>query len=287
MKSGSAYWELTKPRLTSLVIFTTWLGFALATHPMHYGWLFLNTLLGSWLVAAGAAALNQYMERDLDALMRRTQNRPLPQKRIRPEAALLFGLLLCAVGAIELAFFVNLLTCALALITLVTYTLFYTPLKTKSSLCTLVGAVPGAIPPMMGWTAATGRLDNAAWVLFAILFLWQLPHFLAIAWMYREDYARAGFPMLSVIDPEGGSTARMILLYTAVLIPVSLMPVRLGVAGSTYFVGALALGAGFLYCGACAAIERTRPQARRLLLASVVYLPALLVWMVWNHPVGR
>jgi protoheme IX farnesyltransferase len=283
--TSSTYLELTKPRLTSLVIFTTWLGFALASHPMRYGGLFFHTVAGSWLVAAGAAVLNQYIERDLDAKMRRTMNRPLPQHRLLPPEALRFGVFLCAVGAIELAFCVNLLTCALSLLTLFSYLFVYTPLKTRTSLCTLVGAIPGAIPPVMGWTAAAGHLAPQAWVLFAILFLWQLPHFLAIAWMYREDYARAGFPMLPVVDPQGGSTARMILLYTVVLIPVTLMPARMGVAGLSYFCGALALGTAFLVCGAFTAIHRTAMNARRLLLASVIYLPSLLTWMACNKTV--
>lgn len=282
MKKIDSYIELTKPRLTSLVIFTTWLGFALASRPMVYGWRFFHTVVGSWLVAAGAAALNQYMERDLDALMRRTMNRPLPQHRLSASRALRFGVGLCAVGALELALWVNLLTSFLSLLTLFSYLFIYTPLKTRTSLCTLIGAIPGAIPPMMGWTAATGHLTPEAWVLFAILFLWQLPHFLAIAWMYREDYARAGFPMLPVIDPNGGSTARMILLYTVVLIPVTLMPARMGVTGDSYFFGALTLGAGFLLCGAFTAVYRTAMHARRLLLASVIYLPSLLTWMACN-----
>jgi heme o synthase len=277
-----AYIELTKPRLTSLVIFTTWLGFALASSPMVYGKLFFHTVVGSWLVAAGAAALNQYMERDLDALMRRTQMRPLPQHKLKASHALIFGIALSVIGAAELAVFVNPLTSALSLFTLFSYLLCYTPLKTRTSLCTLVGAIPGAIPPMMGWTAVRNSLAPQAWILFGILFLWQLPHFLAIAWMYREDYARAGFPMLPVIDPQGASTARMILLYTVVLIPVTLMPARMGVAGLSYFFGALTLGAAFLTCGAFTAFHRTALNARRLLLASVIYLPTLLTWMAWN-----
>lgn len=276
--------ELTKPRLTSLVIFTTWLGYALGRRTMIYDAYFVHTIAGSWLVAAGAAALNQYMERDLDALMRRTQSRPLPQKRITPDGALWFGLALSAVGVLELAFFVNPVTSLLAQASLASYLLCYTPLKRRTSLCTLVGAFPGAIPPVMGWTAATGSFAPQAWILFLILFLWQLPHFLAIAWMYRDDYARAGFPMLPVIDPAGGSTARMIVLYTAVLIPVTLLPARMGVAGVSYFCGALFLGAAFFTCGAFTALHRTALHARRLLLASVIYLPTLLTWMACNKP---
>ncbi len=182
-------------------------------------------------------------------------------------------------GVIELACFVNPLTSLLSLISLTSYLLVYTPLKTRTSLCTLVGAIPGAIPPMMGWTAARNSIDPGALVLFGILFLWQLPHFLAIAWMYREDYARAGFPMLPVVDPDGESTARMIVLYTAVLVPVTLMPARLGLAGFSYFWAALALGTAFFAFGTFTAFYRTAANARRLLLASVLYLPTLLTWM--------
>jgi len=274
-----SYFELTKPRLTSLVILTTWLGYAFAARPMRYNALFCHALLGSWLVASGAAALNEYMERGKDALMKRTQSRPLPQKRLTPEAAYGFGMAISAIGVLELALFVNPLTGLLSLISLGSYLLVYTPLKTRTSLCTLVGAIPGAIPPVMGWTAVRNSIDPGACVLFGILFLWQLPHFLAIAWMYREDYARAGFPMLPVIDPDGESTARMILLYTAVLIPVTLMPARLGLAGFSYFWAALALGSAFFACGAFTAFYRTAANARRLLLASVLYLPTLLTWM--------
>lgn len=275
-----AFIELTKPRLTALVILTTWLGFSLA-HTGQHGWLFVHALLGSWLVASGAAVLNQYMERELDARMRRTQGRPLPTQRVRSTEALIFGALLSVVGLAELAFGVNALTSGLAFITLASYLWAYTPLKRRTSLSTLVGAVPGAIPPMMGWTAATGKLAPEAWVLFAILFLWQLPHFLAIAWMFREDYARAGFPMLPVVDPEGGSTVRMILLYSAVLIPVTLLPTGMGLANLSYGIIALVLGAGFFACGAFLAWQRTAFSARRVMLASVVYLPILLGALAW------
>jgi protoheme IX farnesyltransferase len=273
------YMELTKPRLTSMVILTTWLGYAFAARAMRYNAFFFHALLGSWFVASGAAALNEYMERDQDALMRRTQSRPLPQKRIDPQSALWFGLAISLLGVLELAFFVNLLTSLLSLLSLGSYLLIYTPLKTRTSLCTLAGAIPGAIPPMMGWTAAKNAIEPGAWALFGILFLWQLPHFLAIAWMYRDDYARAGFPMLPVIDPDGASTARMIILYTAVLVPVTLIPARMGLAGFSYFWAALALGIAFFTCGAFTAFYRTAADARRLLLASVLYLPTLLTWM--------
>jgi protoheme IX farnesyltransferase len=276
------FYELTKPRLTAMVILTTWLGYAFATHTMHYSVHFYHALLGSWLAASGAAALNEYLERDLDALMRRTRTRPLPQHRVAPEPAFWFGIAISTIGVLELAIFVNPLTSLLAMLSLGSYLLIYTPLKTRTSLCTLVGAIPGAIPPMMGWTAARNAVEPGAWVLFAILFLWQLPHFLAIAWMYREDYARAGFPMLPVIDPDGASTGRMILLYTAVLVPVTLIPARLGLAGFSYFWAALVLGIVFFTCGAFTAFYRTVAYARRLLIASVLYLPTLLTWMACN-----
>jgi protoheme IX farnesyltransferase len=274
------YVELTKPRITLLIIATTWLGNSFGYQGLLITRLLLYTLIGTGLSAAGAAALNEYIERDLDAKMRRTQNRPLPQKRLDPDHALAFGVLLSIAGVLELLLCVNLLTSFLSVITLASYLFVYTPLKTRTSLSTLVGAVPGAIPPMMGWTAARGTLDAQAWVLFGILFLWQLPHFLAIAWMYREDYAKAGFPMLPVIDPDGGSTARMIILYCAILIPVTLLPARMGLTGLSYFWGALGLGVAFFTCGAFTAFFRTPAYARRLLLASVIYLPTLLTWMV-------
>jgi heme o synthase len=282
MKKALAFIELTKPRLTSLVMFTVWLGYALARRPMVADARFWHAVVASWLVAAGAAALNQYMEREQDALMRRTAGRPLPSGRLEPFEALVFGLVLSVAGLLHLSVFANLLTAFLAFLSLWSYLLCYTPMKRRTSLCTLVGAIPGAIPPLMGWAAATGRIDPQAWILFGILFLWQLPHFLAIAWMYREDYARAGFPMLPVVDPDGGSTARMIVLYSAVLIPVTLMPVKIGAEGFSYFFGALVLGFAFFACGAFTAFRRTVQQARRLLLASIVYLPALLTWMAWK-----
>jgi protoheme IX farnesyltransferase len=282
MNRARAFFELTKPGLTSMVILTTWLGYAFATKTMHYNAAFFHTVIGSWLVASGAAALNEYLERDKDALMRRTQSRPLPQHRLAPEQAFWFGMVISAMGILQLAYFVNPLTSLLSTLSLGTYLLVYTPLKTRTSLCTLVGAIPGAIPPMMGWTAARNAVEPGAWVLFAILFLWQLPHFLAIAWMYREDYARAGFPMLPVIHPDGASTGRMIILYTAVLVPVTLIPARMGLAGFSYFWAALVLGMVFFTCGAFTAFYRTAAHARRLLLASVLYLPTLLTWMACN-----
>jgi protoheme IX farnesyltransferase len=271
--------ELAKPRVTAMVVLTTWLGFSFAAGKSWSALWFL-TILGTSLVASGAAVLNQYIERELDAKMRRTRNRPIPQNRISPEAALGLGVSLSVIGLAILILRVNVLTAFLAAVTLASYLFVYTPMKTRTSLCTLVGAIPGAIPPMMGWTAVRDRIEPQAWVLFAILFNWQLPHFLAIAWMYKDDYARAGFPMLPVIDPEGGSTARMIVIYSAIMIPITLLPARFGLTGASYAFGALGLGLAFLLCGAWTAFFRTPASARRLLLASVIYLPALLSWMV-------
>ena len=281
-----AYWELTKPRLTAMVIVTTWLGYVLGTKQndvTHSSFYFWNTLIGSWLVACGAAVFNQVMERSLDARMHRTEKRPLPSGRLSLLGAWTLGVHLTVIGLLELYWGVNGLTAFLALLTWATYLWAYTPLKTRTALSTLVGAIPGAIPPMMGWTAATGRVTPEAWVLFAILFMWQLPHFLAIAWMFRDDYARAGFPMLPVVDTEGVLTSRMILLYSAVLIPVTLLPTHFGMAGLAYAISALALGIGFFACGAWVAIERSTFSARRLMLASVIYLPLLLGCLAWTH----
>jgi len=220
--------------------------------------------------------LNHALEHQLDALMLRTANRPVASGRMRSRAAIAFGLLLGCGGLLLLAWRVNWLTAILGLVAFLGYVVIYTPLKVKSSLATIVGAIPGAIPPMMGWTAVSGELAPGAWVLFGILFLWQLPHFLAIAWMLRDDYARAGFPMLPVVEPDGRSTARQMVLYGLALIPVSLAPTVLGLAGRGYFVGALALGLAYAVPAVAFARHRTDGAARRVLLASVLYLPAVL-----------
>ncbi len=272
--------ELTKPRITLMVALTTAAGFLLAA-PRPLAWdQLINTLLGTALIASGASALNQVIERRTDARMRRTANRPIPAGRLRPEAAMVFGVALSAAGAFYLALAVNLLTGLIGALTLASYVLVYTPLKRKSSLATLVGAVPGAAPPMMGCTAATGELDALAWALFGILFFWQMPHFLAIAWIYRTDYERGGFPLLTLGNVSGPRTARQMMLYAAALIPVSLLPNAIGVSGWPYFFGALLLGLAFL--GFCVAfsLSHTSRAARRLLLASVVYLPIVLGLMV-------
>ena len=267
------YAELTKPRITALILMSTLVGFYLGSAAELNFSLLLHTLLGTAFVASGTAALNQFWERDDDGKMLRTKDRPLPARRMQPWKALCFGVVLSAVGVLYLYATANLLTSLLAALTLVTYLFLYTPLKKRTPLCTLVGAFPGAIPPLIGWVAARGDITLAAGILYLILFLWQFPHFLSIAWLYREDYERGGIRMLPVLEPHGKQTGRQILLYCAALLPVSLLPSLLGVTGWVYLCGALILGVGFLHYGARAAMARTKIQARRLLQASVIYLP--------------
>jgi heme o synthase len=280
------YIELMKPRLALLVLVTTGVGFWLGARGLQAASLvaFSHALAGTALVAAGALVLNQYLERSSDALMRRTRMRPLPTGRVRPRDALTFGLLLSGAGVLYLSAAVNLVAAVLAALSLASYVLLYTPLKMRTPLCTLVGAIAGAIPPMIGYAAATGRLDMRAWSLFLILFIWQMPHFLAIAWLYREDYARAGQMVLPVVDASGALTARQIVLFSLALLPATLLPGPLGLAGTVYTASAVALGAAFLFFGAAVAVRRTRTAARRLFLASVLYLPLLLMMMVLDRP---
>jgi len=278
--------ELMKPGITLMVVLTAGLGFLLAEAAAHRGvslLLLVETLLGTGLVSAGGSALNHVLERDTDALMRRTAARPLPAGRLDPDAALLLGVGLGVAGLVFLALAVNILTALLGAVALAGYVFVYTPMKRVSSLATIVGAIPGAIPPMMGWSAVTGGLALPAWVLFAILFLWQMPHFLAIAWLCRDDYERAGFPMLTVQDPAGRRTARQVVLYGAALVPVSLMPAVLGLLGGVYFAGALALGLAYLAAGVAFARRRTMLGARWLMFASIVYLPAVLLAMLLDR----
>src|SRR4029453_18668395 len=278
----NAYVELTKPRITFLIVLTSAAGFGLASkRGIDYLGL-LSALFGIAVLSSGIATLNQYAERDLDGLMRRTANRPLPAGKLAPWEALAFGAGLTVFSEIYLLVLVNPLSALLGLTVIAGYLFGYTPLKTRSSLSTVVGAFPGAVPPLIGWTAATGTLTVEAWVLFAILFLWQFPHFLAIAWMYREDYGRAGILMLPVVEPNGRVTAQQIVVYTLMLIPVSLLPTLMGMSGRIYFVGAIVLGLLFLYSSLRAAFSMSRQQARRLLLASVLYLPLLFLLMVLN-----
>jgi heme o synthase len=240
----------------------------------------LNMLAATALVAAGAAALNQLLEREYDARMRRTQNRPLPAGRMQPTTVMLFGGVCAVTGLIYLALAVNLLTCVIGAVTLISYLFIYTPLKRVTWLNTAIGAVPGALPPLMGWTAARGELSGEGWALFAIVAIWQIPHFMAIAWMYRDDYARAGFKMLPVIDPDGHRTGRQAVSHTLALLFVSLCPFAFKVAGSIYLTGALILGAVFLGCAIQFSRQLTLARARQLFLASILYLPLLLAVMV-------
>jgi heme o synthase len=279
----SAYVELTKPRITMLIVLTAAAGFCLGSAQAIDYFKLLHLSLGIALLSSGTATLNQFMERETDGLMRRTQSRPLPSGRLLPRRALVFGLALSLVATVYLAIFINPLTAVLGAVTFATYLFIYTPLKTRTTLSTVLGAFPGAMPPFIGWVAARGEIGLGAWVLFAILFLWQFPHFLAIAWMYRDDYARAGIKMLPVVEPEGRVTSQQIVVYTIMLVPVSLLPALIDMAGMPYLIGAVLLGIGFLYFSVRAAIQRTTWQARRLLLASVLYLPALFILMVLNH----
>ena len=277
------YWTLTKPEVNLLIAITTFAGFCLAlptqSHPFPF-MLLIHTLLGTLLVAGGTGTLNQYIERDYDAQMRRTARRPLAAGRLKPSAALRFGILLSCAGGIYLAFAVNLLASVLAVLTLVTYLFLYTPLKRKTPLCTLAGAFPGAMPPLIGWAAASGTLSLEAWVLYGIVFLWQFPHFMAIAWMYREDYARAGYLVLPLGERRGPFMAWQSLVAPLALIPLNLTPTFLGHAGLIYLVGALLLSSSFFYYGARLALRRSNVIARRLLFASIVYLPLVFVLMV-------
>jgi protoheme IX farnesyltransferase len=279
--SMAADWaELAKARLTTLVLFTVGAGFFFASEgPID--WLRLcNVLFGSGLTAAAAAALNQFAERKIDALMHRTRERPLPAGRMQPEEALAVGLMAAVLGLGHLAYFVNGLTSTLAGATLGIYVLVYTPLKRFSTLNTLVGALPGALPPMMGWTAVTGTIGAPAWALFGLLFFWQMPHFYAIAWMYRDDYAKAGLKMLPLHDPTGLRTALESCFYSLCLLAVSLVPFFLGLDGWLYVVGAVLLG-GFVLLRACQfAKARTTPAARKLFLSSILYLPLVLILLL-------
>jgi protoheme IX farnesyltransferase len=282
------YIALTKPRITWLILMSTGVGFFFGLKRQWNGWsdflLLVNTLAGTGLIASGTAALNQWYEREADRLMRRTCLRPLPCGKMSATQAMWFGIALAVAGFIELALAVNVLSALLGALTLGSYLFIYTPLKQRSHLSTVIGALPGAVPPLMGYAAASGKLTWEAWILFLILFVWQFPHFLAIAWMYREDYARAGIQMLPVVEPDGSSTARQIVLYASTLIPVSLFPVLLGMSGIVYLIGALVLGAWFLYTGIRVAFDRTRTRARQVLLASVIYLPMIYGLMVFDRP---
>lgn len=277
------YLALTKPRLNLLVLVTTMAAYYLGLDHALPVAVAVHTAIGTALVAGGAAALNQLWERESDARMRRTVRRPLPAERLRPADARRFGILLSVAGLAELALGVNVLAASVALVTLLSYVVWYTPLKLRTSLSTVVGAIPGALPTLIGWAGATGTLSYDGWVLFAIVFLWQMPHFLAIAWMYRDDYAQAGMPMLPVIEPDGRSTGRQAVIYSAALLPVSLLPVLSGLATFGYLVGATALAAIVLWLSAEFAATRTMATARRLFYGTILYLPLLLGLLLRNH----
>ena len=276
----AVFCDLAKARLTFLVLLTTLVGFYAGTRDLVDYALMGHALAGTALLACGAAALNQLLEREHDAKMRRTEDRPLPSGRMLPETVLILGGACSVAGLVYLAFAVNLLTSVLGVFTLVSYLFIYTPLKRKTWLNTAVGAVPGALPPLMGWTAARNELTGEGWALFAILFFWQIPHFLAIAWIYREEYAKAGFVMLPSVDPEGFRTGRQAVSHTMGLLLVSLLPVVFRMAGMLYLLGAVVLGLAFLAYAFRFSRQLTLPRARQLFLVSIVYLPLLLGLMV-------
>jgi len=282
-----AYVALTKPDVTFLVAMTTVAGFYLGSRgPLDWP-LMLHTLGGTLLVAAGTAALNQYVEREMDSVMRRTAARPLPSGTLQPREVLVLGVTSIVLGSLWLLLAVNWLSALVAGITSVLYLGLYTPLKTRTTLSTAVGAIPGALPPLIGWAAAHGSLSLGGWVLFGILFFWQFPHFMAIAWMYREDYARAGIQMLPVVDKKGDATFRQIITTSAILVWVSALPSVLGMAGKGYFFGALLLGMILLQVGLWANRSRTNVRAKWLMHATVAHIPILLAWLVLDRLITR
>jgi len=276
----SAYTELTKPRIMLLVLVTSTIGYFFGGQGINSLTTLAILSLGTALSCAGSAVLNNYLERDIDVLMKRTARRPIVAGSVSPNEALLFGIILVLCGTVLLVVKINLLTGFLALLTAFLYVLVYTPLKRVTWLNTTIGAIPGALPPMGGWAAATGGLELGAWVLFLILFLWQHPHFYAIAWMYREDYARGGLKMLPVVDPDGASTFRQIIIFSIMLVPISLLPTFIGMSGSVYCGGAAILGMALLAMGVKLSRSRSVLDARRVLHASIIYLPLLLVLIV-------
>lgn len=281
-EKAAAYGELTKPRIAVLLVLTSAAGFYLGSSGTFDLILFVNFIIATTLLAFGVATLNQYWERDLDGLMQRTAARPLPTGRVAPVEALVFGIAQVVIAELYLLLAVNALTALLGLVVIVGYVFVYTPLKTRTTASTAIGALPGALPPLMGWTAATGEITLAAWALFTIQFLWQFPHFMAIAWMYRADYAKAGILMLPVVEPEGRLTGRQIVMFAIMLFPVSLAPYFLGLSGWIYLVGAVVLGLWFAWVSLQAAVAKTDKRARMVLLVSVIYLPVLFILMVAN-----
>jgi heme o synthase len=277
------YFALTKPRLNLLVVLTSAAGYYLGA-PAGPNWLaMVPAVAGTALVAGGAAVLNQVYERDTDALMRRTRMRPLPDGRVEPEDARIFGATLALAGLVLLAFTANASAAGLAAATLVIYLVIYTPMKRQSPASTLVGAIPGALPPLIGWAAARGSLSIGGWTLFAMVFLWQIPHFMAIAWMYRDDYRSAGFPMLPVVEPDGRRTGRQAVIYALALLPVSLVPSFVGVSGQIYLSIAVVLGLGLVALAVNFASARTDAAARALFFGSITYLPLIWAAMILDH----
>lgn len=279
------YIELTKPRICFLALVMTLFGYGMAIEPGQPIWTvqLLWAMIGIGLVGAASGILNQYIEKDLDAQMKRTQNRPLPTGRISMASALWFGIITAFLGEVILLVAVNYITAVLGALTLFLYLAVYTPSKRFSTFSTLIGAVPGAMPPLLGWTAATGALGYEGWILFGILFIWQVPHFLAIGWLYRNDYSAANFPILTVVDSEGRATVKQIVIYSLVLLPFTLVAGFSGIAGRYYIFGAAFLGLIFLYEGLRMVWDRSERQARRLFLVSIVYLPLLGFLMVWDR----
>jgi protoheme IX farnesyltransferase len=277
------YLTLTKPRLNLLVVLTSAAGYYLGANEPADWVAMAQAVAGTTLVAGGAAALNQWYERDTDALMPRTRLRPLPDGRVSPDDARTFGAVLSAMGVLLLAVTANLAAAALALATLVVYVVIYTPMKRRSPASTLVGAIPGALPALIGWAAASGSVSIGGWTLFAIVFLWQIPHFMAIAWMFRADYGRAGFPMLPVIEPDGRRTGRQAVIYSIALLPVSLTPSFVGVSGQFYLYTAAVLGLALIALAVRFAQSRSDAAARALFFGSITYLPLIWAAMILNH----
>lgn len=276
----AAFLELTKPRIAFMLVLTSAAGFYLGNRGTVDLVLFTNAMIGIALLAFGVATLNQWLERRTDVLMNRTAKRPLPTGKVTPVEALVFGATLCLSSELYLYFLVNPVTATLGITVIIGYVLLYTPLKTRTPASTAIGAIPGAMPPLMGWTAASGEITLGGWALFTFLFLWQFPHFLAIAWLYKDEYAKAGILMLPVVEPSGRITARQIVLFAIMLVPVSLAPFFLGFAGWIFLAAASVLGVWFLVESVRTARAKTPEMARRLLLVSVIYLPILFAVMV-------
>lgn len=275
-----AYLELTKPRIAILLVLSSAAGFYMASSTGFEPVLFIHTMVSITLLAFGVSTLNQYIERDIDPLMTRTADRPLPTARVTANEALVFGIVQCVAAELYLLLLVNTLTALLGLVVIVGYVFLYTPMKTRSSLSTVVGAIPGAMPPLMGWTAATNNITVVAWALFATQFLWQFPHFLSIAWLYRKEYANAGIKMLPVVEPTGKLTGQQIVLFSVMLVPVSLAPYFFQISGLIFLVGAVLLGLWFVWASVQAARTKSHEMARKLLLVSVIYLPLFFLLMV-------